>query len=269
MKIVDLSHDWSVNTPGWTGYPGQKVYFAQRMHTTRAVAQVIETSLHVGTHIDGPMHAADGGSDIASVPLDRLVHEGVVVDLREDVDDWSIIYPEMITSKVEVKKGDILIMFTGYRDYFYGMPKMDLNRYFNMHPGSGMEMCDWAEEMQLSWFGIDCGGGDHPMNSPIKYLRPDLVTKFEKKVGKKLEEVFPPYTYTHTSGRVVEDDMLPMHYKLFPQGIIHSENVGGDLEKVANQRCVIGAFPWKFVGGESSICRIVAFLDTDLEVVLG
>jgi len=26
-----------------------------------------------------------------------------------------------------------------------------------------------------------------------------------------------------------------------------------------NKRLVIGCFPWKFVGGESSICRIVAF----------
>jgi len=25
----------------------------------------------------------------------------------------------------------------------------------------------------------------------------------------------------------------------------------------------VGAFPWKFVGGEASICRIVAFLDEE------
>ncbi|PKM92684.1 MAG: cyclase, partial [Elusimicrobia bacterium HGW-Elusimicrobia-4] len=26
-----------------------------------------------------------------------------------------------------------------------------------------------------------------------------------------------------------------------------------------NKRTTVGCFPWRFVGGESSICRIVAF----------
>ncbi len=37
--------------------------------------------------------------------------------------------------------------------------------------------------------------------------------------------------------------------------------VGGDIERVLNTRCIIGAFPWKFEGGEACPCRILAFLD--------
>jgi hypothetical protein len=37
--------------------------------------------------------------------------------------------------------------------------------------------------------------------------------------------------------------------------------VGGDIENVLNTRCIIGAFPWKFEGGEACPCRIIAFLD--------
>jgi kynurenine formamidase len=269
MKVVDLTHPWSIHTPGWTGYPGPKMYYTQNFHTQRIVSQAIETALHVGTHIDAEMHGADGGADIASVRLDRLIHRGVVADIRDDVEDWSIITPEMITSKVEVQKGDILIIFTGYKDYYAGGPKQDISRYMNMHPGPGMELCDWMAEMELAWFGVDCGSGDHPMWTSIRYMRADLCRQFEAKVGKSVEEFFPPFTYRHASGRVVEETLWPAHYKLFPKGIIHAENVGGDLEKVANQRCVIGAFPWKLVGGEASICRILAFLDTDLDVVVG
>jgi len=29
---------------------------------------------------------------------------------------------------------------------------------------------------------------------------------------------------------------------------------------VLNRRCHIGVFPWRFEGGEASICRVVAFL---------
>ena len=29
MKIVDLSHTMSIHTPGWVGYAGNKMYYAQ------------------------------------------------------------------------------------------------------------------------------------------------------------------------------------------------------------------------------------------------
>jgi kynurenine formamidase len=269
MKLVDLTHPWSTHTPGWTGYPGPKIYHTQNLHTNRVVSQAIETAMHVGTHIDAETHFVETGKDIASMQLDKLVHEGVVVDLRDDVEDWSIITPDMITSKVQVNKGDILIMFTGYRDYYAGQPKADLTRYMNMHPGGGMELCDWMIDMELAWFGIDCGGGDHPMWTSIRYMRPDLTARFEQKVGKSVEKFFPPYTWRHPSGRIIDETLWPMHYKLFHKGIVHAENVGGDLEKLANQRCVIGAFPWKLVGGEACICRIVGFLDVAPDVAIG
>ena len=52
-----------------------------------------------------------------------------------------------------------------------------------------------------------------------------------------------------------------MHREPFRQEIIHAENLGGDLATLCSRRVAVGAFPWKFVGGEASICRIVAFPD--------
>ncbi len=59
MKIVDLSHVMNVHTPGWVGYAGNKMYYAQNLQTVRIVAQRIDTAFHVGTHFDGAMHATD------------------------------------------------------------------------------------------------------------------------------------------------------------------------------------------------------------------
>ena len=56
MKIVDLSHLMNVHTPGWVGYAGNQMYYAQNLQTKMIVAQRIDTALHVGTHIDGAMH---------------------------------------------------------------------------------------------------------------------------------------------------------------------------------------------------------------------
>ena len=52
MKIVDLSHTMSIHTPGWVGYAGNQMYYAQNLQTKMIVAQRIDTALHVGTHID-------------------------------------------------------------------------------------------------------------------------------------------------------------------------------------------------------------------------
>ena len=53
MKIVDMSHVMNVHTPGWVGYAGNKMYYAQNLQTQMIVAQRIDTALHVGTHFDG------------------------------------------------------------------------------------------------------------------------------------------------------------------------------------------------------------------------
>ena len=94
MKIIDMTHVMNVHTPGWVGYAGNKMYYAQNLQTQGILAQRIEMALHVGTHFDGAMHATDGRTgDMASLPLDYLVSHGVVVDLAPQVSDWSAITP--------------------------------------------------------------------------------------------------------------------------------------------------------------------------------
>ncbi len=93
-------------------------------------------------------------------------------------------------------------------------------------------------------------------------MRPDLAQRFEETMGRSVRDFFGEYEYRHhKSGRLVKEEIFPMHYLAFPEGCIHAENVGGDIEKVLNTRCIIGAFPWKFEGGEACPCRIIAFLD--------
>jgi kynurenine formamidase len=270
MRIVDLTHPWGIHTPGWVGYPGGKLYYTQNLQTNQIVSQKIETSLHSGTHLDGPMHGTDGGLDMASLPLDKLVHAGAIVDVSQDVGDWGLIEPEHITSKVEVRKGDILIVHTGFHRYYQGRPQQDLVRYFTMHPGGSVRLARWMADMQIRWWGIDAGSGDHPMNTTIRTMRPDLLARFEAKVGMSYSEFFGgDYEYVHhMSGREISSDIFPMHHLAFQDGCIHAENVGGDIETVLNRRAVIGAFPWKIEGGEACPCRIMAFFDMGSDEVI-
>jgi kynurenine formamidase len=271
MKIVDLSHLMNVHTPGWVGYAGNKMYYAQNLQTKMIVAQRIDTALHVGTHIDGAMHGTDGMGDMASYPLDYLVGPGAVVDVSADIDDWAVITPEMIERQpVEVKEGDILILHTGWHRYWEGRPQQDLVRYFCMHPGGGIELLNWMLEKKIKWFGVDCGSGDHSMNTSIRHMRPDLAKRFEATVGMSCEEFFGEYNYIHKkSGRKVTENIFPFHSYAFQENLIHAENVGGDIELMLNQRAVIGAFPWRYEGLEACPCRIVCFqgIEENVEAV--
>ncbi|QIA27379.1 cyclase family protein [Thermaerobacter sp. PB12/4term] len=248
VELIDLSHPWGVDTPAFVGYDGPVVKWIKRPAFDRVGGQKIETTLHVGTHLDAPIHFITGGKDIASLPLDRLFGPGVVVDISDEVGDYDIYTPEHIIRKVEVRKGDILIIHTGYHHYYNHGDRPDEERYFCKHPGPTREFAEWALSMELRWIGIDAGSADHPMNTIIRKLRPDLAREAERKLGRPLDEIFP------------DREFQLMHNFLFPHDLVHVENVGGDIDRVLNQRVWIGCFPWKFEGGEAAFCRVVAFV---------
>ena len=132
----------------------------------------------------GPCTRPTAG-DIASLPLTKLVHEGVIVDVSDCVEDWSVIRPKHITGRMEVKKGDILILHTGYHRYYEGEPQQDLTRYFCMHPGGNQELAKWMHDMQISWWGIDAGLGDHPCIPAFLDVGPLTVEEVRETIGRK------------------------------------------------------------------------------------
>lgn len=246
MKMYDLTQRLGTSTPPWPTYEPLTIKYFKRLSTERVNGQLITTSNHNGTHLDGERHFWTAGRDIASIPLEELVGPGVVVDLSH-LGDYEIYTSKMITDRVEVQKGDILLIYTGYSRYGWDQPEADEERYMLKHPGPNMEFAQWCKEMEIQWIGVDCGSADHPMNTVCRQLRPDLAAECEKVLGQPLTEIFPD------SGRQL------MHTVLFPHGIIHVENIGGEIDQILNRRLTIGCFPWKLVEGESAVARVVAF----------
>jgi kynurenine formamidase len=161
----------------------------------------------------------------------------------------------MVEERVEVKEGDILIIHTGYHHFGWDQPTADEIRYMVKHPGPDREFAEWAKKKKLRWIGVDCGSADHPMNTIIRDWMPRQAKEadkvFQKKYGKPLAEFYDDSKYQL------------MHIELFPHGIIHAECIGGDIDLLLNQRVKIGFFPWRFVDGEASIGRCVAFVEDD------
>lgn len=254
IKVYDLTQNTSHLTPPWPTYEPLQVKFFKRLSPNGANGMVITTSNHVGTHLDGPLHFDTGGRDIASLEMDKLVGPGVVVDLSDMCEDWSIYTPEDIMQRVEVKEGDILYINTGYHRYGFDAPEADERRYMLRHPGPSMDFIDWVKKMKIKHIAVDCGSADHPMNTKIRDWEPLEAQRCDEvmraRYGKGLNEIYQwPQTYQ------------AMHLQVFPKPweIIHVENIGGEIDKVLNKRLILATMPWKFQYGESAFCRCVAF----------
>jgi kynurenine formamidase len=104
---------------------------------------------------------------IDEIPLDWSCNTGVIVDLTQEMDDLTVYTPEMIESKVEVRKGDILILHTGWHRYAQFGEEANEERYIHMHPGPHRDMVPWLLEKEIKIWGLDAVSTDHPMNLPI------------------------------------------------------------------------------------------------------
>jgi arylformamidase len=256
MKLVDLTITLGIQTPPWPTYEPLQVKYFKRLAPNGANGQLITHSNHLGTHLDGEIHFFTAGKDIAALDLnDFLVGPTIIVDLSDIAGDYDIYTSQMVEERIEVREGDILIIHTGYHRYGWDQPLADEIRYMVKHPGPDREFAEWAKRKKIKWIGVDCGSADHPMNTIIRTWMPrqaeEADAHFRAKYGKPMAEIFTP------------DKYQLMHIEMFPEHIIHAECLGGDIDLLLNQRVTIGCFPWRFVDGESCICRIVAFVEDD------
>ena len=222
--------------------------------------QYIQTSNHMGTHLDAPRHFVTNGRTIDEIPIEWLCGPGVIVDLREEMGDLAVYTPQMIEKRVKVKTGDLLILHTGFHRYSQFGAAPDEERYIHMHPGAHPSMVPWLLRKGIHIWGVDCVSTDHPMNLPIgRFLGKGMHDHWarvraaaEAKFGgkKAVDKMFPDSAYQLT------------HNALFPKDCMHIETMGGEIDapELQNKRCIIGCFPWKFRGGEAAFCRAVAWL---------
>jgi arylformamidase len=260
MKLYDLSQPLNQEAPFWPYYPPFEVKYIKRKAEHGVNAQYIQTSNHMGTHLDAPRHFVTGGMTIDQIPLEWLYGPGVIVNLTDEMDELAIYTPEMIESRVEVKDGDIVVLHTGWHKHAQFGEQPDEEKYIHRHPGADRRMVDWLLKKRIKIWGVDEVSTDHPMNLPIgRFLGKGMFghcdrvrAACESKFGKdQVDKIFPDKDYQLT------------HNELFPHNCIHIENLGGDISKpeLQNKRLTIGCFPWLFKGGEAAFCRVVAFVE--------
>lgn len=262
VTVLDLSQNFSVDSPPFAFYEGPTIKWVKKIAFEGVNAQLIKSTNHIATHLDAPIHFYDPGSDIAGIPIERLFGPACVVDLSQfGIGDYQIYGPEHFEewerkTGITIQEDDILVIHTGYHHYYnedwykvHNQEKPDLPRAFLRHPGPQRAFCEWVLDRKIRWLAVDAISTDHPYNTKVRDARPDLIPDVEAVIGMTMEEAFPwPADYQCT------------HTLLFPKGVFHAENVGGQVDEVLDQRIWLGCFPFRFKGGEAAFSRIVAFV---------
>lgn len=263
VRVLDLSQDFSSNSPAFARYEGPTVKWVKRIAFEGVNAQHISSTIHLSTHLDSPWHFYDPGPDIAGIPIEHLVGPAVVVDLEQyGIGDYDIYGPKQFEQwerdyGIQIQPGDILVIHTGYHRYYNeqwcpcrcGEAKPDLPRYYLHQPGPTRAFADWVLARGIRYLAIDAMSTDHPFDTVVRDVRPDVAARVAAHLGvDDLDQVWPREDYQLT------------HTLLFPHGVFHIENLGGQIDEVLNQRITFGAFPFRFRGGEAAWCRCVAFV---------
>ena len=266
-KWFDLTQAMSIFTPPWPGEMPLQVQFFKRVTGSfiggqGANGQLIEWSNNTGTHLVGQRAFHSGERAIADIPLADLCGEGVIVDISDAVSDYSLYTPEMITSRAEVKAGDILIINTGYHKYGWDQPDVYNDAaqggieskefgFYLRHPGPAPEFFQWALDMKLKLIGVDCGCAEHPMNTNLRYMHTREFEKAEAKLqamhGKTWDELFPQEEYYELT-----------HITVPKAGLLLAESLGGQINELSNQRAWVMIQPVPFMEVESAWSRAVA-----------
>jgi kynurenine formamidase len=176
-KVVDLSHRFDERTLYWpTATSGFQLKSVHRGKTPAGFfysANSFCAPEHGGTHLDAPVHFAEGGQAADQVPLERLIAPAVVIDVArqaaadpdyrlavDDVKGWE-------TRHDRIRKGSIVLLRTGWaarwpeaKTYFGDDTPGDASR---LHfPSYGAEAARLlVEERRVGALGVDTASIDH------------------------------------------------------------------------------------------------------------
>ena len=174
-KFLDLSYAFGPETIYWpTAEPFklQRVFYGRAKGGYFYAANNISMAEHGGTHMDAPIHFAEGKRTSAQVPLTNCVGPAVVIDVREqcakDVDYLLTVDDVRLWEQQhgQIPRGTVAVMYSGW-----GARWPDKKRYLgtekpldvdNLHfPGFSMEAVEYLiNDREVAAIAIDTASID-------------------------------------------------------------------------------------------------------------
>ena len=166
LQIVDLTHALSSTTPFWPSPRGNPfTHDTIRAHSDGSPSMAAySTPEHHGTHIDAPVHSAEGQPSVDRLTPDDLFGPAAVIDIsaQSEADpDYSVTVADVEAWESEhgrIPSGAIVLLHTGWGDRYtdpVAYPNLDAEG--NLHfPGFSAEVGELlVNERDIRGIGID------------------------------------------------------------------------------------------------------------------
>lgn len=235
---IDLTYPYSPETVYWPtaeGFQLEEVSYGPTPGGWFYAAYNFSSAEHGGTHLDAPIHFAEGRQTNDEIPLERLIAPAVVVDLPAPVESDDMLTTEDLASwEAEhgpIPDGVILLVRSGWgsryhdRTAYLGTALTGPEAVPDLHfPGIAPEAAEWlVAERRIAAVGIDTPSIDRGQSSDFR-----------------------------------------SHVILYEENIPGFENVA-NLDRMPATGSYVVALPMKIQGGSGGPLRIVAFVPAALQ----
>lgn len=150
MKLIDLSHAFDQSMPVYPGDPSPEVVQVATISQHGYTDFHIKTGMHVGTHIDAPLHFIEKGRRLSELPIQRFTGKAHLINAQ-----GKAIVEEDVLSALDIHQGDILLVFTGHDQYF----RQDA--YYLEYPVISEDFARRAVRLGVGIIGLDTPSPDH------------------------------------------------------------------------------------------------------------
>ncbi len=175
-EVIDLSYSFDKDTVYWptetSGFQHKPLSYGRTEGGYFYSAYTFCTAEHGGTHLDAPIHFAEGGATADAIPLDRLIGQAVVIDMHLAADENRDALLEPATIEAFEKQhgpiapGSIVLIRTGWgsrwpdRERYLGTGKVGDTA--NLHfPGVSKAAAQLLVARRVASVGIDTASIDH------------------------------------------------------------------------------------------------------------
>src|SRR5262245_18766119 len=177
-RIVDLTHPFDSETIYWPTAEGFRLHSDSKGWTQRGYyyeANSFATAEHGGTHLDAPIHFAQGQWTVDEIPPEQLIGPGIVVDVSAACAadrDHLVSVAELQAWEARngrIPTGAIVLLSTGFgarwpdREGCLGTAERGPGAIEKLHfPGLDPAAARWlVEERAIGAVGLDTASIDH------------------------------------------------------------------------------------------------------------
>ena len=144
MQIFDLTHTFKEAMPVYPGDPAPELRCVAQVAAGGITKYEVATGMHVGTHMDAPLHMVEGGSYLSDFPAEQFLGRGVLLDARGK----STIGAEILKG-IDLRRGDIAVIMTGLSEGYHS------SQYVSSYPEITPALAQALVEGGISIVGMD------------------------------------------------------------------------------------------------------------------